>query len=226
MKRPLIAIPARISATASALRYRADVTARALARAVYAAGGEPLSVHVTEGDVAARLGFADGLLLPGGGDVMPSQYGGMPHLEVYDVDAEQDWFDLTAARWALREAVPLLAICRGAQVVNVALGGDLEIHMENPHRHVNIPVDIAPSLRPIIGASTVDVSCFHHQRIDRLGHGVTAAAHAPDGTVEAIQAATAGWFLGVQWHPEDTADSDPHQKSVFAAFVEAAGSSR
>ena len=226
MKRPLIAVPARISATASALRYRADVTARALAQAVYAAGGEPLSVHVTEGDVAARLNFADGLLLPGGGDIMPSRYGGRPHLEVYDVDEGQDAFDLAAARWALGEGVPLLAICRGMQVVNVALGGTLDTHMARPHQHVEIPVEIAPSLQPLIVASTVNVSCFHHQRIKRLGRGLTPAAHAPDGTVEAIQADTAGWFLGVQWHPEDTANSDPHQKSVFAAFVAAAGSSR
>ena len=133
MTRPRIAIPARVSSSAAALRYEAEVSARKLVEAVYAAGGEPLSVHpsapggtVSDAEVARRLDFADGVLLPGGGDLHPAYYGGAQHESLYDMDLEQDAFDLAVARWSLRAARPLLAICRGMQVVNVAMGGTLE----------------------------------------------------------------------------------------------------
>jgi putative glutamine amidotransferase len=143
LSRPLIAIPARFSASAAALRYEAEVSARKLIEAVYAAGGEPLSVHpsapggtITEAQAGERLGFADGVLLPGGGDLSPVHYGGAAHESLYDMDAEQDAFDLAAARWCLNSGRPLLAICRGLQVVNVAMGGTLVQDMPRHHRHV------------------------------------------------------------------------------------------
>lgn len=232
MPRPLVVVPARFSASASALRYRAVVTARALSEAVLRAGGEPLAVHpwapagqVGEGEVADRLGFADAVLLPGGGDLAPATYGEpTAHDEVYDVDVEQDAFDLAVARWALGAGVPLLAVCRGTQVVNVALGGALEQHMDDPHRHRVDRITVHDhALGRLLGAGTVEVSCFHHQRLGRLGSGLQVAATAADGTVEAVTAPDlAGWFLGVQWHPEDTARDDPRQQAVFDALVRAA----
>ena len=130
---PIVAIPGRFSASASALRYRALVTARALSEAVLLAGGEPVTVHpwapegaVSVDDVARRLAFADAVLLPGGGDLAPSAYGqAVAHDDVYDVDEEQDAFDLAVAAWALSAGVPTLAICRGTQVVNVARGASV-----------------------------------------------------------------------------------------------------
>jgi putative glutamine amidotransferase len=129
-RRPLIAIPARFSPNATALRYEAEVTARALVQAVFAAGGEPVVVHPyaphLEIDVDAareRIWFADGVLLPGGGDVAAWWSGQQPHPTQYGVDEEQDAFDLAVARVALDDHLPLLAICRGTQIVNVALGG-------------------------------------------------------------------------------------------------------
>ena len=124
---PIVVIPGRFSASASALRYRAVVTARALSEAVLRAGGEPVTVHpwapggsVTPEQVADRLRFADAVLLPGGGDLSPERYGqAVAHDAVYDVDHEQDAFDLAVAEWALGAGVPLLAVCRGTQVVNV-----------------------------------------------------------------------------------------------------------
>ena len=150
--RPLIAIPARFSSSAAALRYEAEVAARKLIEAVYAAGGEPLLVHpsapggtVSNTEVARRLAFADGLLLPGGGDLHPAYYGGAQHESLYDMDREQDAFDLAVARWGLRAGRPLLAICRGMQVVNVAMGGTLVQDMPRHHRHVRSELALRPA---------------------------------------------------------------------------------
>ena len=231
-RRPLIAIPARFSESASAHRFRAITTARALSEGVLRAGGEPVTVHpwapdgaVTPKDVGRRLAFVDGVLLPGGGDLDPATYGQSAISdEIYDVDEEQDAFDLAVARWALDAEVPLFAVCRGFHVVNVVLGGDLEQHMLEPHRHVvhDLRVEAGSELADITRTS-VAASCFHHQRVSRLGRGLEPTARAADGTIEAAELpGSPAWFLGVQWHPEDTADSDPVQAAVFAELVQAA----
>ena len=229
MTRPLIAVPARFSATTSALRYAAEVNARALIEAVWRAGGEPASIHPAATDVAERLTRFDAVLLPGGGDLAPHRYGATAtHADVYDVDDLQDTFDLEVARAALESGLPLLAICRGLQVVDVALGGTLEQDMGGPgreHRHVVHPVAIQRGtlLEQATGAQKTEVSCYHHQRVDRLGTGLTVTARAADGTVEGLELPGArGWFTAVQWHPEDTAHEDPAQQGLFDALVEAA----
>ncbi|MDA8435427.1 MAG: gamma-glutamyl-gamma-aminobutyrate hydrolase family protein [Actinomycetales bacterium] len=229
---PIVAIPGRFSSSASAHRYRAVTTARALSELVLAAGGEPVTVHpvapggqVTPAEAGARLGFADAVLLPGGGDLSPARYGqDVAHDDVYDVDDEQDAFDLAVARWALDSGTPLLAVCRGMQVVNVALGGDLEQHMGEPHRHVVHPVavDAGTTLAAAVGP-TVQASCYHHQRVLHLGAGLVPVARAADGCVEALVRPDArGWFLAVQWHPEDTFGTDPAQVAVVRLLVDAA----
>ncbi len=138
---------------------------------------------------------------------------------LYDVDGEQDGFDLEVARQSLAAGLPLLAICRGLQVVNVALGGTLEQDMGGPqseHRHLVHPITL-------VSGEKVEVSCYHHQRVARVGAGLRPTAHAADGTIEALDLPDApGWFAAVQWHPEDTADRDPFQQNIFAAFVDAA----
>ncbi|MEU5096224.1 gamma-glutamyl-gamma-aminobutyrate hydrolase family protein [Streptomyces sp. NPDC020996] len=229
MTRPLIAVPARFSATTSALRFAAEVNARALVEAVWRAGGEPATIHPAEDGVEQRLARFDGVLLPGGGDLAPHRYGAADtHDTVYDVDDLQDSFDLQAARHALASGLPLLAICRGLQVANVALGGTLEQDMGGPdldHRHRVHPVRVRQGtlLERALGTDKLDASCYHHQRVDRLGSGLTAVATAADGTVEALEATAArGWFVAVQWHPEDTAEQDPVQQRLFEALVESA----
>ncbi|MDX2527566.1 gamma-glutamyl-gamma-aminobutyrate hydrolase family protein [Streptomyces europaeiscabiei] len=233
MTRPLIAIPARFSATTSALRYAAEVNARALIEAVWRAGGEPASIHPAAGGAAARLARFDGVLLPGGGDLAPYRYGAADtHDSVYDVDEAQDAFDLEVARAALRSGIPLLAVCRGLQVVNVALGGILEQDMGGPereHRHLVHPVALRRGtvLERATGAQKVEASCYHHQRVDRLGEGLEITARAADGTAEGLELRGApGWFTAVQWHPEDTAHEDPAQQALFDALVRAAGDRR
>jgi putative glutamine amidotransferase len=227
--RPLIAVPARFSARTSALRYAAEVNARALIEAVWRAGGEPVSLHPADTGTAARLARFDGVLLPGGGDLAPSRYGVTDtHDTVYDVDTLQDTFDLDVARHALESGLPLLAVCRGLQVVNVALGGTLEQDMGGPereHRHLVHPVTLEPGsvVARSTGVEKTDASCYHHQRVDRLGTGLRVTARAVDGTVEALELPGArGWFTAVQWHPEDTAHQDPAQQGLFDALVRAA----
>ncbi len=235
--RPLIAIPARFSASAAALRYEAEVAARKLVEAVYAAGGEPLSVHpaapggtVGDAEVARRLAFADGVLLPGGGDLHPAYYGGAQHESLYDMDREQDAFDLAVARWSLHAGRPLLAICRGMQVVNVAMGGTLVQDMPRQHRHVRSELALRPgtAVHGVLGRDIVTISCYHHQALDRIGAGLRPTASSEDGVVEAIELTEPGdrWFLAVQWHPEDTAADDPAQQRLFGALVSAAARNR
>jgi putative glutamine amidotransferase len=176
-------------------------------------------------EVAERLSFADAILLPGGGDLDPSSYGqSVASDHVYDVDVEQDAFDLAVAEWALSTGVPTLAICRGMQVVNVALGGTLEQHMTEPHRNFVHEVSVHPTtqLHDIVGERLTS-SCYHHQRIDMVAPGLVATALASDGTVEGLERpGTPGWFVAVQWHPEDTVTDDPLQASLLQALVKAA----
>jgi putative glutamine amidotransferase len=233
--RPLIAIPARFSTSASALRHRAEVSARALVEAVWRAGGEPVSLHphapggvADPVEVAARLARFDAVLLPGGGDLAPHRYGDLAvHESVYDVDDEQDGFDLEVARQALAAGVPVLAVCRGLHVVNTVLGGTLEQDMggtDLEHRHVVHPVAVLPGslLERTTGAQKVNASCYHHQRVSRVGEGLVVTAEAADGTLEAP--GLGSWFVAVQWHPEDNAHEESAQQSIFDAFAGAARS--
>lgn len=235
-RRPRIVLPARFSESASALRYAAEVTSRNLVEAVWAAGGEPLVVHphapggvADDAEVAARLEVADGVLLPGGGDLAAHWTHQADHPTLYDVDDEQDAFDLAVARVCLERGTPLLAVCRGLQVVNAVLGGTVvqdmdhaygEMRHHRHHRH-HIAVDAGSLLEKVVG-TTVHASCYHHQCLDGLGTGMHVVARAEEGVVEAVEIPdAAGWFLGVQWHPEDTWAEDPQQLAVFRALVDA-----
>ena len=231
-RRPVVVIPARFSVGATALRSRAEVAARALVEAVWAAGGEPIVVHpsapgssVTVDEVRDRLWMADGVLLPGGGDLAARWAGQDHHETLYDVDEEQDAFDLALGSVALADELPLLAVCRGNQVINVLLGGDLVQDMGETvgdHRHRVHEIEVVdPALREVLG-DRCQVSCYHHQCLGRLGTGLVPAAVAEDGVVEAVVLpGRHAWYLGVQWHPEDLAASDPVQARIFSAFVDA-----
>ena len=132
---PIVAIPGRFSSSASAHRHRALTTAHALSELVLVAGGEPVTVHpwapdgvITPEQVGVRLAFVDAVLLPGGGDLDPSRYAAAAtHDEVYDVDAEQDAFDLAVAQWAIASGTPLLAVCRGVAIMLSVLGLNLKV---------------------------------------------------------------------------------------------------
>lgn len=225
MSRPRIAVLGRFTESASALRYRGVVSSRALLEAVWAAGGDPMTLLAGDTpealDWASRLAGFHGVLLAGGGDIDPALYGGDPHHEsVYDVDAVQDAADLSLAEYCLAHAIPTLAVCRGLHVVNVVRGGTLVVDMPVNHRHVVQGIRLEDGSAPLgIDGSDVTISCYHHQAVDRLGAGMQVVARAADGTVEAVVIDAPGWAVGVQWHPEDTWAADPRQQELMARFV-------
>ncbi|MFF0475670.1 gamma-glutamyl-gamma-aminobutyrate hydrolase family protein [Streptomyces sp. NPDC004284] len=170
--------------------------------------------------VVARL---DGLVIAGGADVEPGRYGAEPDPRTGPPARERDAWELALIDAALASGTPLLGICRGMQLLNVALGGTLIQHMDG---HVDaVGVIGRHAVKPVPGtryASLVpeltEVPTYHHQAVDRLGTGLTASAHAEDGTVEAVETDGPAWVLGVQWHPEMGEDL-----RVMRGLVEAAG---
>lgn len=231
MTRPRIAVLGRFTESASALRYRGVVSARALLEAVWAAGGDPVTLLPGDSpqalDWESRLAGFDGVLLAGGGDLDPCHYGGdSNHPSVYDVDAVQDAADLNLTAYCLENPIPTLAVCRGLHVVNVVRGGTLIVDMPVHHRHTVQEIELSADARPLgIHGGRVAISCYHHQAIDRLGDGMQVVARAADGTVEAVVVDAPAWMVGIQWHPEDTYADDPQQLELLGTFIRhAAGS--
>lgn len=203
--------------------------------AVRRAGGIPLLVPPGEERVQEVLDVIDGLLLVGGGDIDPALYGGRPHESVYNVSPERDSMEIELARRVAKEGIPTLGICRGAQVLNVALGGTLHEHLPDvvgdsvahrtpdrlPTRH---PVRIEKGTRTaeVFGTHELEPSSWHHQAVRDVAPGLAVAARAPDGTVEAIEMRGHPWLIGVQFHCELRAAADPAEQRVFDALVQAA----
>lgn len=183
--------------------------------AVAAAGGVPVLLPPLA-DVEVVLEGIDGLVFPGGGDVEPVHYGGGEHAEYYDVCRERDGFELRLVRAALaREHFPVLAICRGMQVLNVALGGSLIVHLPDvvgetvPHRapglkavEHEVQIEAGSRTREAHGAPSMAIQSIHHQAVDRPGSGLVVTARSADGVVEAVELESHAFVLGVQWHPE------------------------
>ena len=186
-------------------------------RSVERAGGRALIVPPSDGGVEETVDRLDGLVFSGGSDVDPDAYGAEPHPATLGTRPERDRAELALLTAALERDMPVLAICRGSQVLNVALGGDLEQHV--PDRvghegHKEVPgtfsehaVKPVPGtvLAPLIGDGTT-VKSHHHQGYGRLGRGLREAARAEDDTVEAIEDPTRRFTVGVLWHPEEGGD--------------------
>jgi putative glutamine amidotransferase len=195
-----------------------------------------LPLAMDEADAKTLLGRVDGLMLLGGGDVDPDNYGAEHGDVLHALDADRDACEIALARSAVAEGIPVLAICRGHQVLNVALGGhldqdiagrdDLELHGRpgEPEGGEMREVTIEPGTRlaEAMGTTVASCSCHHHQAVIAIGQGLRAVAHAEDGVIEATELADedAPWVVSVQWHPEDTADRDEAQHGLFATFVE------
>lgn len=206
------------------------------------AGAEPVVIgpRRLESDGAKLLlARLDGLLFLGGPDVDPLLYGGVNHPAIDGTDITDDRFEMTLMHAAIASDVPALAICRGLQVLNVALGGTLFSHIPErtgigPHGRPGQPKGgdlnevtlVAGSLlAKTMDAERVTCSCHHHQALDRIGDGLVVSAQADDGIVEAAEVEGA-WMLAVQWHPEDTAADDPAQQRLFDALVSEARARR
>jgi putative glutamine amidotransferase len=180
----------------------------------------------------------DGLLLVGGGDVDPVTYGAARGAHDYGVDPQRDAFEIALLHAADRAAMPTLCICRGAQVLNVAFGGTLHQHLPDIDGLLEhgVPLDGTTSMHDVdtaqetklggaTGTGSLRCSSHHHQGIARVGAGLAVAARSSDGLVEAIERdmTRAGWLVGVQWHPEETAADDPSQQALFDTLVRLAG---
>lgn len=207
---------------------------------VVAAGGVPLLFPLVE-DVAvirALYDRIDGLLLAGGHDINPTHYGEAPLPALGTVDDLRDRVELQLARWAVAEGKPVFGICRGMQVLNVALGGTLYqdlrtqygtsiIHDDSFDRedwtYMAHDLQLAPdsSLSRLFGATTLPINSLHHQAINVLAPQLRAIGWAPDGVIEAVEGASVHFVVGVQCHPEALQESaDPRWRALFSAFVE------
>lgn len=207
--------------------------------AVRRAGGLPYMLAPGEPRLSEWLLQIDALVMTGGPDVEPSRYGGKAHPMIYGIDRERDASDLELVRLSLAAKMPTLCICRGAQVLNVALGGTLIEHLPDvvgekiqhrgPQREYvphAVSIESKSRLFDILRASEVSPASSHHQALRQVARGLKVVAKAPDGTIEAVEMDAHPWLVAVQWHPEYTAESDPGQQRLFDALVGAAGVSR
>jgi putative glutamine amidotransferase len=231
--RPLVAVTGRrLGERRTTWPYaRAAALPRAYLDAVRRAGADPVlldAAPLTRDDARSLVARFDALVLTGGPDVDPGGYGQAAHGETYGTDREADDFEVALFRAAVDGAVPTLAICRGAQVVNVALGGSLYQHIVEepgvaPHgrpgeadgRYVHdVPLDAGSLLQKAMGTDVARCSCHHHQAVADVGDGLRVSARDHDGIVEGLELDGAP-MLAVQWHPEDTAADDPAQQRLF-----------
>jgi putative glutamine amidotransferase len=186
---------------------------------------------------ADLLSGVRGLFLTGGSDIAATLYGAIPDPRSHSIDPQRDELEVSLVRSAVEGRVPTLGVCRGAQVINVALGGTLIQHLPDDPRYgahgkpggeaviTSVRVLAGTRLWRACGRGPLNASCHHHQGLDLLGSGLVAAAYAADGAIEAIEGRD-GWLLAVQWHPEDTMESDQAQVRVLSSFAEAVKSSR
>jgi putative glutamine amidotransferase len=204
----------------------------AYVRSVEQAGGRPLLVPPSENGVAETLDVLDGLVFSGGSDIDPDTYGADPHPETSHLRPERDEAELALLQAALARDMPVLAICRGSQLLNVARGGDLVQHLpevvgDDKHKVVpglfathDVAVEPGSRLGSLIG-SAARVESHHHQGIGRVGEGLDVVAYADDGTAEAVEDRDRRFTVGVLWHPEEGQDL-----RLFEALVEQASAYR
>ena len=232
MRRPLIGITTYHRETSGRDRFTVP---SAYVDALRAGGG--LAVLIAPGDEAPGelLARLDGLVLSGGGDLDPASYGGDPHARTYSVSPERDQFELALLRGALERGTPTLAICRGMQLLNVVLGGDLHPHLPDvvgdavTHRVSQteaashpVRVESPSALAGQLGADRLEaVPSWHHQALRRLGSGLRPVAWAPDEVIEAVELSGEPQLIAVQWHPE-LAGAAVHGRGLFERLVSAA----
>ncbi len=207
-----------------------------------ASGAVPWIVPLIDDEKTLRAIYdrLDGIFLPGGVDIDPKSYQEDPTNGCGRVDPDRDRTEIMLVNWAMKDRKPILAVCRGAQLLSVAAGGTLyqDLASEYPdaikhdyfpkagvHARQDLvhPVEVVPNTRlsRVLGTKTIRVNSMHHQGIKRLAPNLIANAYAPDGLIEGVESADDDFVLGVQWHPEDLADSEPMMRRLFDEFIEA-----
>lgn len=235
--RPAVALTATTEVIRGVLRVRANASYTA---ALSSAALKPYILPVMRAeDADSMLDGMCGLVLTGGEDVDPGRYGAAPHAALGDVHAARDEFEIALVRAAHVRKLPTLAICRGIQVANVALGGSLiqDLPSERPggldHDGADIrdqrvhDVSVTPGSRlaHALVATDLRVNSFHHQALDMVRAQLDVVATAPDGVIEGVEWATDEWWMvGVQWHPEELTETpEPWDRALFASFAAASG---
>jgi len=232
--RPFVAVTGRRLGEFSKWPHsHATVSPRGYLDALTRAGAWPALIDPV-GDPTGVLDRVDALVLTGGADLDPATYGQAAHAKTYGVNRGVDDFELALARDAVARGIPTLAICRGLQILNVALGGSLHQHIPehpgvDPHgrpgepnggRTQEVTVEPGTLLAKVMGTNRPVATCHHHQSVSGLGDNLRVVARADDGIVEGLELADGnGWLVAVQWHPEDTAATDPANQRLFDALV-------
>lgn len=238
MTKPLIGITTASLTKPNGSRYYTGYAP--IVDAVEQAGGLPMLISsaLSPDTVRALYERVDGILIPGGGDIHASYYGEVLHPKTIFIDQKRDDAEIAIARWAAEDERPLFAICRGHQVVNVALGGALMQDIpsmvttdvkhdytpdEGPRSRLahDVNIDADSRLAAIMGKTTVTVNSLHHQSVVRVGTGLKVTAHARDGIIEGTERPGDVFYVSVQWHPEDITHIDEMSK-LFGSFVDAA----
>ncbi len=239
MRLPVIGISGRTERSARPPNIPLFALAQSYVRATATGGGAPAIIppYLEKGQLRAIFERIDGLILSGGGDVHPCAYEEEDDGLLWHIDESRDRTEILLATWALNENRPLLAICRGAQVLNVAAGGtlvqDISVHIPNALSHTCIAgqplpqiahsIEVAKNsnLASLIGSGSVGVNSAHHQAIKDVAEGLRTVARAPDNVIEAVEAPEHVFCLGVQWHPEVMVDEHSMMRRLFEGLVEA-----
>ncbi len=243
--RPIIGITTQTHAVAGSTDTTAFwVVRRKYVDAIRLAGGVPWLIPLIPNDAETLIAIferLDAILLPGGADVNPARYGEVARSTCGPIDAERDAVEIAAVHYALTVELPILAICRGVQILNVACGGTLYQDIstevpgalkhdyftspENPARdlqHHNVTVIRGTRLSECLKVAAVGVNSMHHQAVKDLGQGLKTNALSADGIIEGIETISDQFCIGVQWHPEELLDSQSNMSHLFTALCDAA----
>ncbi|MBN2501604.1 MAG: gamma-glutamyl-gamma-aminobutyrate hydrolase family protein [Anaerolineales bacterium] len=236
MQKPVIGITPRIIVKE---QFPMIGSPRSYIRALTAVGALPvvLPVGVSVNVLDELLDQLDGVVFSGGGDIETERFNGLPHEKIYDINPERDQMEIDVTEMVLRRKMPFLGICRGIQLLNVALGGTLYTHildqlpgaLDHSFKDGRAPEEIIHTIRlepgsclaQIIGEPEIEVNSLHHQGVWEIGEGLTATGYAPDGLVEAVELPDYPFGIAVQWHPEWLPEQ-AHATRLFEAFVTAA----
>jgi len=199
--------------------------------AVRRAGGYPVLLPPGETRPEECFEFLDGIVMTGGPDVDPKRYGGQMHHEVYGIDPVRDASEIALLKAIFELQKPALCICRGMQILNVAMGGTLVEHVPDEfgetikhrsggtYQNHDVEIEARSRLAKIVGAGRMSTPSWHHQAVRKLAPGFVAVAKSADGVIEAMETKDHPDLIAVQWHPEHTASKDPRQQKLFDALL-------